>query len=194
MRLLKISAEDVEVITVADLKKQARVIHGDEDDFLHLLIKQALEQVSIDTNRTLTETTWQLSGARFPQCIHLPKPPFFELVSVIYVDQNGDEQAIDESQSQIIKSDVGASLYPAPGFRWPAVQSGNLQAVKVNFKAGYVIGKGGAQAGELPTSLRQAALLWAAHLYDYREAVTTVQANELPSYRCMVSPFEVDLI
>jgi len=195
MRLVKQSVADVQPITLADIKAQAYVTHSLDDAYLSACAAQGLDQVASDTNRAMVDTTWVLTGAGFAPVIKLPRPPLIEVVSITYIDAAGAEQALPEAGYQITVSDVATFVQPAAGKQWPATARGNANAVTVTYRSGYVQADGeGGTTGALPTAARHAALLWAAHLYQFREAVTTGQTYQLPSYRALIAPLEVDLI
>ncbi|WP_041522983.1 head-tail connector protein [Gilvimarinus agarilyticus] len=195
MHLVKQSVADVQPITLDDIKAQTNVTHSLDDAYLTACAAQGLDQVASDTNRAMVDTTWTLTGAGFTPVIKLPRPPLIEVVSIKYIDTAGTEQTLPEADYQITISDVATFIQPAAGKQWPTIQRGNANAVTVLYRAGYVQSDGeGGTTGNLPTQARQAALLWAAHLYEFREAVTTGQTYQLPSYRALIAPLEVDLI
>ncbi len=195
MQLNKIASKNLVPIPIAELKGQLSIIHDRDDTRLTMLVSQGIEQVSNDTNRTLVETDWELSGSCFdPDGIRLLRPPLVSVTSVIYVDTAGVEQTMLAEDYQISKSGTGAKLLPAPGKCWPEVQWGNANAVRVTYKAGYVYDIGEGSVGNIPDSLRIAVLLWAAHLDMFRESVTIVQTHELPSYMSMIASYQVDFL
>lgn len=195
MRLTRIERAEQDFVTLEDLQRHSVITHELDNCLLDQMLAEALEQVESDTGRSLVETTWQLRGPAFGREIRLPKPPLIEVLSVRYVDPDGETQTLDPAAYQVTATHVGASVSPAPGYSWPAVQAGNLNAVEVNFRAGYLADpEAGQEHLRLPLRARRAILIMAANLYENREHLSPVTMTELPSYRMLISTLEVDLI
>lgn len=196
MNLVKQSTQALEPITVDELKAHSYITNPGEDDYLRTLIAASIAQVEADTNRTLVDTTWRLTSAYFPVAIPLRRPPVAEVLSITYTDPDGQTQTLDASAYTVVHNTVGATVHRAPGTQWPQVQRDNPAAVVVEYRAGYVLSDGaGGTNGTLPVSAKHAALLWAAHLYEYRESIITGGApHQLPSYAAMIAPLEVDIL
>lgn len=219
MHLSLIDRSNIRPITLDELKTHCVIDHNLDDGVLTSLLDEAVEQVEADTGRTLVDTIWGGVMESFPSVIYLPRPPVVELISITYVDASGQLQTLPEHAYQVLATAAGAEVRPAPGLRWPAVQAGNVSAVAVRYRAGYVLSagfgealgagsgtalvdaagqlllSGGAtQVGEIPMRARLAALIWAAHLYENREHMSPVQLHELPSYRSLLSTLETGLV
>lgn len=93
--------------------------------------------------------------------ITLPYPEIVGVLSVTYVDANGDDQVIDASDYRL----VGDTLIPAYGKSWPSPRS-QPEAVRIEYDAGYEEGDPALAV------IRAAILLMVGDLYRFRE--TTV--------------------
>jgi len=195
MRLLQTVGPVLKPIDVADLKVHTVVTDAADDVYLDELIDVAREQVEADTGRALVEQTWQLVGGQFPAEISVPKPPLVSVTFIKYFDTSGVQQTLPVEDYQVLVTSIGASICPAPGKSWPAVQAGRYNAVVVEFVAGYVVDDGqGGTTGAIPARARQALMVWAAHLYENREHMSTLRQQELPSYQRLISGLEVGLL
>ncbi|WP_109808413.1 head-tail connector protein [Sphingosinithalassobacter portus] len=116
--------------------------------------------------------------------ILLPFPPAIELVSVTYLDADGEEQVADLADFELL----GRDLIPV-GSSWPwSDGSTRREAVRIRYDAGYTT---------LPAPIRAAILLMVGDLYANRETVTvgaSVQARGIPmstSVSNLLNPFRV---
>lgn len=195
MHLIQIERQGFLPVTVEDLKKHSVIDHTDDDALLEDLLHTAVEQVEVDTGRTLVDTTRDAVLQCFPKVIRLPRPPVAEVLSIQYVDADGVEQALQADDYRVSLTVSGAEVRPVPGGSWPGVQANNAGAVRARYRAGYMlVGEGETVVGELPRRARQAVLIWAAHLYENREHMSPVQLYELPSYRSLLATLETGLV
>lgn len=180
--------EDLVVDLALVRDKHLRVANGDVDnDYITQLIKSATEegqQISIRSFRP--EHVWELGIDRFPPgAFQLPARPLCEVVSVSYVDANGDTQTLDEDDYQLTQPRgplAGfAWIAPARDTVWPETQTGLLEAVTIRFRAGYEDTSSPAVAN-VPRSLVQGVLLLVGEMYKLRsESVHDV--HNTPAFR-----------
>lgn len=146
------------------------------------LIVAAREWAEGDTHRALIAQTWALTLDEFPRCsvyqtwqnplgwlraheICLPWPALRSVVSIEYVDTNGDTQTLDSSTYTVDTSSLPGRVYPAYGAAWPATRC-QPNAVTITYTAGY----GG--TSDVPVAIKQGMLLVIGDLYRNREAQT----------------------
>lgn len=145
---------------------------GSDDVLLESFAAAALEYAESDTGVSFikTEKTVVLDG--FPAgAIELLFTPIIEVVSVSYTDPSGHEQEIDPQTLRLdSRSRVYPLLYPPFTQGWPAAIA-EPESVTIALQVGYDV---------LPAKALSACLLLIGHLYEHREAVTTLQASELP--------------
>jgi uncharacterized phiE125 gp8 family phage protein len=138
-------------------------------------VDAAVEMLERETNTTLPLSTFRLFLDRFPggsAPIRLPRPP---LVSVTRIEWDQD----DDNLAVLMPGDWTTDPYstpgtvvPADGAAWPDLTP-RPGRVRIEFTAGH-------PSDELPTTLRQGALLLAAHNYENREATTPLRLSETP--------------
>jgi uncharacterized phiE125 gp8 family phage protein len=167
-----------EPVTLAEVKAQSRIdaVDAEQDTLLGNYIEAVRQQVENETGRQLITATWVYRAWGFPGCpyIELPKPPLLTISAVAYVDADGVTQTWAGSN---YRADIYAQpgrLYLAYGASWPSVRI-QFDAVQITYTAGY-----GANAANVPEPLRTAILLWVAHLYEHREAVTEKTLDVMP--------------
>jgi uncharacterized phiE125 gp8 family phage protein len=174
------------VVSVEDAKMHLRVEHSEDDSLIAGLIAAAtgwLDGPDGWLGRALGGQVleWQADG--WPcNDFALPYPPLVEVISVSYVDPEGDEQTWD---------------FPTPLYfdDLPTVR-GRPHDIKIRYRAGY-----GAFNSEdppvwvnaIPAQLRAAILMLVAQWYETREAVTVgVSAEEVPmSVKALVQLYRV---
>ena len=76
------------------------------------------------------------------------------MTSIQYVDDAGDTQTLSTSLYQVDTKSQPGRIIPAYGESWPTVRSDTLNAVTVNFVAGY-----GDDPEDVPAGLRHAVKL-----------------------------------
>jgi len=163
------SAPAVEPISLDEAKAHLRVDSSDEDDLITSLIQAAREYAEEFLGRALITQTWDWYLDDFPSSdsvpLYVPKPPLQSVMSIQYVDSNGDTQTWDSSEYDVdVKSDPGR-IAPAYGESYPDPRD-QLNAVTIRFTAGY-----GDSASDVPQRIRQALLLILGHWYENRAEV-----------------------
>ena len=157
------TAPALEPITLAEAKAHLRITSTDDDVYITTLITVAREWAETYTARALITQTWDWTLDGFPAEPRVPKPELQSILSINYVDTDGDSQLLAASKYQVDISYKPARVMPAYGEAWPATRS-QFNAVTVQFKAGY-----GDSASDVPAAIRQAMLLIIGELYERRE-------------------------
>lgn len=197
--LALITAPTDDVVTVAEVKKHAKIDHGDDDALIPQYIAAAVAQLDAAAGgwlgRALRPQTWELRQAQFP-CgpIWLPYPPFIEIVSVKYDDSDGVEQALALGTGYRVLGFTAGDLPPkwkiaiAPpyGMSWPSARC-DYQSVRVRWKCGYApkaaVDPGPAHEDYLPADIRAWLFLVFETLYENRASAAAGElVKELPSH------------
>lgn len=175
-------APAVEPVSLVEAKRNLRITFAESDDEVLSLIKQAREQVEIDTELQLLNATWELTLDFFPAEIELRKPPVSSITSVAYSDVNGDEQTLLSTRYKLDDKSKPARLVPVFNDSWPTTR-GEINAVAVTFVAGY-----GAAASAVPELAKRAMHLLISHWYANREAVVIgTISSQLPlAYKSII--------
>lgn len=133
----------------------------------------AREMAERFTGLCMAPKRYRLMLDEFPDgAIELAHPPLDSIVSVEYVDSDGELQTLDPIAYTTDKGLPVPWLLPAFGATWPTTAE-VANAVRVTFDAGYT-------AETLPKSARAGILLLIGHLFRNREAVTDRAQAELP--------------
>lgn len=187
--LYLITAPADDVVSLEDMKKHLRV-DGDatDDDELIEVIRDAVGQ-HLDgrdgyLGRALIDQTWELRMSWFPggcDVIRIPLPPLIEIVSVKYIDANGDEQTFADDNYHIAGVGDRGTLRLRNGKCWPTLGAGWPEPVIIQFRAGYLDGSMSPAAPDVPAPIVAAIKLFAANLYENRQTIVIGQtAIELP--------------
>lgn len=161
-----------EPVTLAEAKLHLRVDAADEDTLITGLITAAREFAEHYTGRALAPQTLEMALDKFPaDGIDLDMPPVATITSVKYTDTAGVEQTV-------LATDYALSLYGdsrrltlAYGKSWPSTRD-IANAVRIVYVTGYTTA---------PKAVKAAILLLIGHLYENRQDVSTLKAEEIPN-------------
>lgn len=110
--------------------------------------------------------------------IILEHPPLQELVSIDYIDVDGNQQSVDLNDVQVDTFKEPGRIAPAFGKSWPAARK-QFSSVLITYKAGF-----GDDASFIPDDIRGALLILISHYFDNRDLVLTtndVEQIEFPT-------------
>jgi len=178
-------------VTVAELKAHARITSGSvEDTYLTTLITAATDVVQRLTRRQLINATYAFGLRQWPSGngpIELPRPPLSSVSSVTYVDSDGTRQTMDAGDYAADDARQPGRVEPVYGEVWPSARD-EANSILITYVAGY-----GAAGSSVPAALRQAILLMATHLYEFRDPVVIGgSVAEVPrTVDALVSPYRV---
>lgn len=160
-----IVAPATEPLTLAEAKAHLRVTNSAEDGLIQFLIESARDLCERETGRALMPQTWELALHCFADEMFLRHVPVASIVSVKYTDAAGAEQTLPGTEYVLDSaSDSVARVVSAPGKTWPPIYNG-INNVRVRYVAGY------ANAGAVPSALRQWMKLQISHWFRNRESV-----------------------
>lgn len=155
------------VVSVPDVKAQARITTNDEDGLIADYIETAFDYLSGPegwlNGYALLEETFELKvPARSVSCgfIELPMRPFLALVSVERLDTGATYVPLLESAYSVLEQDVFDKLALSD---W-----GRGFSYRIRFKAGHIRGS------LVPSPLRQSINMLVAHWLNNRETVGKV--------------------
>lgn len=182
-----------EVVSVADVKANSEIVTSDRDSLIEDIITAAREEAEQITGRAIGTQTVLLQLDDFPNTeatgarngpVALPLPPFIEITSVQYVDEDGVLQTLSPDAYSVDNSgDMNAWLLPAYGTYWPATRKAAL-AVKVTFVAGY-------SRASCPKSIKHWIMAKAGSMYEYREADMEQAPSPVGFVADQIKTFEV---
>jgi uncharacterized phiE125 gp8 family phage protein len=157
----------VEPLTLAETLVHLRADSdsGANDAYVSSLIKAARQTCEDRIERTLVSTLWRLKLDGFPDAVRLFNPPVIAVQAIRYLDESGVEQSMNLQDVSVDSASEPGWLVPAPNHTWPATQSGAINAVTIEYTAGY-----GATAESVPAPLKQWMLLAIGSMYNTRNA------------------------
>ena len=168
-----------EPLTLTTVKGHLRVDSADEDTFITALIVAARQYWELHHGRALVTQTLELVLDAWPcgSTISLPRPPLQRVVSITYVDANGQTVTLAATDYVVAKRSVLGRVVLKDGKAWPSVTMQAAEAITVRFETGY------GSAAAVPQLTKQGMLLLVGHLYENREAVVVndqVDIREVP--------------
>ena len=183
MTLIQTDPPLAEPVTLAELKAHLRIDASDENDLLEGLIRVARAHLEAVTGVALMSQGFRLLLDDWPrgQVIQLMKTPVQTVDAILVYDADGVAQNLDLSGLLLDATAHPARLVirerPRP------VQP--INGIEIEFTAGFGTGS------EVPTELKRAILIHAAHLHEFRGAVTLdMQPAAIPpGYERLISPW-----
>lgn len=171
-----------EPVTNDDLVAHMRLDDTSEKSLLDSLRKAARMECEKYKQMSLLTQTWQVQRSSFPGgCsrggkIHLPMPPLQAVISVVYIDLDGAEQALAEDTDFVVdSSSLPPFIVPQVGRYWP-ISKDVPGSVKVTYRTGY--DPAASPPAEVPENDLLGIKMLAAYWYENREA----QGSGLPDF------------
>lgn len=166
-----ITPPTVEPITLAEAKAWCRIDDATQDSIVQMLIAFARDWAEDFTGKAFAEQTWETVLDYFPEGGIQLDGTVESIESVVYIDENLDEQTLAASGYTLDNYSNPNWLLPASGDSWPSVGS-VANAVRVR----YVVG-----GGAVSPAVKAAMMLLISHLNENREAVVTgVTVAQMP--------------
>lgn len=165
------------IVSLADLKLHLRVENSTEDGLIQTYAEIAQEALEIDLGRSLLPQAWKLYFDCFPEKIYLRRPPVTSLTEIKYYDTDGVLTVLTSDEYQFSQIDRRPFIVPAIDTTFPETQDGKINAVYVQYAAGY------ADAASVPKGIKQALRLIVGSWYENREeTITGVTQMVLPRH------------
>ncbi len=167
MRCERISENTFWVVTPERVRRNSRIPDTSDDDWITEAIEAAHDYIEEYLACCIAVAGYRLTLDRFPRkqgSIALPVWPVSEIVSVSYVDPEGEPQTIPTEQLIQPRGNGRAALRLADYAPFPATRA-TPNAVSIEFRAGWT------EPGLVPRTLTRAALMLISHWYENRETV-----------------------
>ena len=152
-----------EPVTLEEMKNHSRIDVGDDDLILTGLMKAAREYCETFTGRSLCSRVivyilndWPSGG------IYLPCPPVTEVLEVLYRPKDA---AAFTNFNDFEEDDTGMFKRVVPTDRWPSGELHPVNAIQVEYMAGYDT------MANVPESIKSALRLVVGAWYENREGV-----------------------
>ena len=160
MKVAPLESDINSILSLDSAKEYLRVLDNDEDNTITSCILSAISEAEGLTNRQFATATYELCLSNFPgENFKFPKNPIQEIVSIEYMDLEGNYQVIDSSSYYLFREyEVGKIVFNTT----PNVQIKNhKQAVKITFKSGYL--------NKFPADIKQWLKVRVSTLFEYKE-------------------------
>lgn len=165
MRIARVVAPTINVVSLDEVKLHLRIDHDDEDDMLQLLVDSvtsSLDGVDGLLGRALATATYEATLTRWEEEIALPLPPLQSVESINVWGSDGLVLAVLPSDYIVIAGEVG-SIRRTGLNSWPTPFD-RPDAITIRFVAGY------GTAEEIPAPIRLAILQRIGTAYEQRES------------------------
>ena len=194
--LTDVTANIVESVPLATLKKHLSVDIDDDDELILMYARSAREWIERRTNHLMTYREFRADLPRFYETIVFPWRPFLEVLSIKYVSTDSpevlttlfDRSTSPEVPSNVFREDPGrARIYRSRSESWPVTPQGRHDAVQITFAAGYALAGSPEQPDGVPGALQSAQMLMVGDLYENRESSTQLRMEQLPTAERLMS-------
>jgi len=165
-------------VTVAECKANAVVEHSESDDVIADLLDAAVSRLDGFRGilgRAIITQTWQVACDGWERSFVLPVPDVSS-VSVVYDDEDGDEQSGPVMTLHPVAE--GTRLRLSDDYDRPTLYTGD-GPVRVSFTCGF----GG--ASDVPGNIRVAIMQMVAAMYENREGDVT----RMPFFDRLIAPY-----
>jgi len=184
MTLIETDPPLAEPVTLAELKAHLRIETSDEDDLLESLIRVARAHLEAATGTALMSRGFRLLLDDWPRgdVIQLMRTPVQTIDAILVYDADGVAQ--DQDLTGLL---LDATAKPARLLvREQPRPSQPINGIEIEFTAGFGAGT------DVPPELKRAILVHAAHLYEFRAAVTAEMqpASIPPGYERLIAPWQ----
>ena len=184
MTLIETDPPLAEPVTLAELKAHLRIETSDEDDLLESLIRVARAHLEAATGVALMTRGFRLALDDWPRgdVIQLMRTPVQTIDAILVY--NADGVAQDQDLTGLL---LDATAKPARlVVRERPRPSQPINGIEIEFTAGFGAGT------DVPPELKRAILVHAAHLYEFRAAVTAEMqpASIPPGYERLIAPWQ----
>ena len=171
-RFSLVTAPTEEPLSVQDVVDQCQLgeIHDDQRRRVAGYITGARQLLERRLRRQFCTSTWKMYLDNFPGEIWITdKLPIKTIAHIKYYDANGTLTELTPAatyyQTDLASEGRPARIIPAYGVSWPSVRSDTLNAVEIQFTAGY------GAAADVPAAIKNGMLLLIANAYENREDI-----------------------
>lgn len=176
-------------VTLQEAKAHLRVTHDDDDTEIYSMIEAAtgyLDGMTGILGRAIMPQVWRESFGGFGCKLRLSLAPVASIVSLTYLDTDGNEQTVPAAQYELAQLAIGPEVLLRAAFSWPGVSYDQSGPVRVTYTAGYP------SRETVPQNLKRAILLHVGTMYEYRETLAE-KAQPTYAYEALVAPFRRSL-
>lgn len=184
------TAPATDLLTLEEIKQQRGIVIGDtwDDDFLKSLRDTATEEVEAWLRRRCITQTWYFYLQRWPDrnYIVLPYGSLQSVTEITYKNTDGDSNTFS-TDDYIVESDTDPGrVVLAYGESWPSITLYPSNPIRIEFVCGY-----GDARTDVPESIRNAAKLIVADMFEHREpTVTGTVVQKMPTVENLLTKYK----
>lgn len=167
------SSEIQEPVSLDAAKAQCNVDFDDDDVLLKGLIAAGRDHVEKYCGINFAAQTLSAFSETFRSMADLPFSPVQEIVSITYVDPDGEQQSLDSNIYKLRSDPYEAGLILRQGYRWPDMQAGS--SIQLVAKVGF---------DRVPDAVRHAVLLFIGDAYKTRQPSAVVPLSTFDALLC----------
>jgi uncharacterized phiE125 gp8 family phage protein len=195
-----ISAPTVESVSLDEVYNHTST-DSDHADYLTPLISRARKRFEQRTGRLLVQQTWQFALPKFGNAIELPYAPLQSIISIKYIDNQGQLVTVDPAEYRVVDHGIKATLTPKLGGCWPAPGYKVADAVQVECVLGHApvvtnaIDIANIIDPDKYNLAKQAILILVADWFRNREDTAPVQLYAVPNaFKAICDELAVELL
>jgi uncharacterized phiE125 gp8 family phage protein len=161
-----LEAPAVTPVSLAEVRRQLRIEHEDDDLLLVRLINVATTYTDVmgALGHAMISQKWGQWVTSTPeQSVKLTLGPVISVDAVKYYDTDGNLQTDTLSNYEIYGTKFSKTIGPKEGFNWPVAED-RSDAIRIEYTIGY-----GTSASDVPDTLRHAMMMLIGHWYEHRE-------------------------
>lgn len=162
-----------EPVTLDAAKAQCNVDYDDDDALLKGLIAAGRDHVEKYCGINFALQALSAFSETFRSMADLPFSPVQEIVSITYVDPDGEQQQLDSQIYKLRSDPYEAGLTLRQGYKWPDMQAGST--IQLVAKVGF---------DSVPDAVRHAVLLFISDAYKTREPTAVVPLSSFDALLC----------
>lgn len=167
------NSEVKEPVTLDAAKAQCNVDFDDDNALLKSIIAAGRDHVEKYCGINFASQQLSAFCETFRAMADLPFSPVQEVVSITYVDPDGEQQRLNKEIYKLQSDPYGASLSLRQGYRWPDMQAGS--SIQLVAKVGF---------DSVPDAVRHAVLLFISDAYKTREPAAVVPLSSFDALLC----------
>lgn len=180
-----VDGADVLPVHLDDVKQHLRVDGDDEDSLIETYLLAAvthLDGASGWLGRAIVAQTWAQQFDTFERSVRLDLAPISEIVSVTYLDADGVEQTVDDTDYMLVNAGSSPELRFLDDYSFPVTRD-QRPVLTVTFIGGY------GDDTAAPQPIKVAILLMVGDMYANREAKTEGGMLINPTVRMLLDPY-----
>jgi uncharacterized phiE125 gp8 family phage protein len=164
-------------VSLAEVRRQLRIEHEDDDLLLVRLINVAVAYTDVKgaLGHAMISQKWGQWVTSTPeQAVKLTLGPVISVDAVKYYDTDGNLQTDTLSNYEIYGTQFAKTIGPKEGFNWPVAED-RSDAIRIEYTIGY-----GTSASDVPDTLRHAMMMLIGHWYENRETTMMDELSNIP--------------